>query len=840
MPQNKGISVKPDQLGYSTDPDCHADRAELCVSPVWPSVRRKELKRQEEEKKQSGKLLQVESKKGDEPAKHSSRRLTKKRRTSSVSSAASSTKSSQQMSTVTSISHFWSNRTSKASSIDGLDSCDQDTERLGSNQPSVAFEPKVPEPTSKQSQGSSTVTTQSNPSNDGQSSKAGSPPLEVPERKLHSTRKHHDLRAAANGGLNAATDVQTSRPTSSGPVDFNSKDSNRTNNWVSKQITVSGMEKEQGQQSPQLKPSTEDPGFLRVPKISIGAGTNSALDKRYYRVMETLQTVDLSTNSYHLGEAKRDHAFVASRTSPNKFVPNFSKPDLPVTAETRHVSGPQMPETPRLVPLSGESIVTETAGKANNQNPTTTPETSLPSGPVVKTVPKLSLSQEEASQVPSQALSCSSPVINFPLLSQDRKVSETGTLRGNSRPSSSDSKFRSSPLAAPPLTAQSPETDTPKSSSGALSVSSALKPRSPPPVVFPLISRERKISADADLCKITAFKPVPRESTFRSSPLAAPPLTHEEHETSEVQTSGPNGENSTLDASTKSTERELEPKRAESSKQKKRRFSLTRLWKPKGTADVDSAYPNGENIKPSSDASIKAELSARPRRNSLPINQGVHTRYTKNKNDPVSTSINKTRPQNFSLESSSSLGPSTTDVNKSFVTQTQNNLVVPSKSSGSRDSSASPTQALRPLSACKPRTVTRPNKPGKTIAKLFVICCNCKYWHDLPSALYHKIAFPRLYNKEAVPERKVQYIQTGNDTDAGFHEMEQERLAAGISPNDEVLFNEPRVSVTTEIVLPGKPEVRGGVVKCPWCEHEMSRKCCEGWTTVTQLYERHH
>lgn len=31
---------------------------------------------------------------------------------------------------------------------------------------------------------------------------------------------------------------------------------------------------------------------------------------------------------------------------------------------------------------------------------------------------------------------------------------------------------------------------------------------------------------------------------------------------------------------------------------------------------------------------------------------------------------------------------------------------------------------------------TRPPTPPKPIAKLFVICCRCKYWHDLPSVMY--------------------------------------------------------------------------------------------------------
>lgn len=32
--------------------------------------------------------------------------------------------------------------------------------------------------------------------------------------------------------------------------------------------------------------------------------------------------------------------------------------------------------------------------------------------------------------------------------------------------------------------------------------------------------------------------------------------------------------------------------------------------------------------------------------------------------------------------------------------------------------------------------LSRPSTPPKPIAKLFVICCRCKYWHDLPSQMY--------------------------------------------------------------------------------------------------------
>ena len=86
---------------------------------------------------------------------------------------------------------------------------------------------------------------------------------------------------------------------------------------------------------------------------------------------------------------------------------------------------------------------------------------------------------------------------------------------------------------------------------------------------------------------------------------------------------------------------------------------------------------------------------------------------------------------------------------------------------------------------------------AKPMAKLFVICCKCKFWHDLPSKLYEAMALPKELHKD-------------------------DDVAAG----------------------KGKGQVTGArletAVKCPWCEHAMTTWCCQGWTTVVYLHERHH
>ncbi|KAK4695749.1 hypothetical protein P7C71_g2052, partial [Lecanoromycetidae sp. Uapishka_2] len=91
-----------------------------------------------------------------------------------------------------------------------------------------------------------------------------------------------------------------------------------------------------------------------------------------------------------------------------------------------------------------------------------------------------------------------------------------------------------------------------------------------------------------------------------------------------------------------------------------------------------------------------------------------------------------------------------------------------------------------------PQSAVAENLGAKPVAKLFVICCKCKFWHDLPSKLYEAMALPLELHK----------AQTGEGRVAGA------RLETA--------------------------------VKCPWCEHAMTTGCCQGWTTVVYLHERHH
>ena len=101
------------------------------------------------------------------------------------------------------------------------------------------------------------------------------------------------------------------------------------------------------------------------------------------------------------------------------------------------------------------------------------------------------------------------------------------------------------------------------------------------------------------------------------------------------------------------------------------------------------------------------------------------------------------------------------------------------------------------ISKSTPTLPTTPALPTKPVAKLFVICCTCHYWHDLPSKLYEAIALPQTVSHPSV---------NGN----GTHNKG------------------------------GEVEVYETAVRCPWCEHPMTTACCQGWTGVVYLRARHH
>lgn len=96
---------------------------------------------------------------------------------------------------------------------------------------------------------------------------------------------------------------------------------------------------------------------------------------------------------------------------------------------------------------------------------------------------------------------------------------------------------------------------------------------------------------------------------------------------------------------------------------------------------------------------------------------------------------------------------------------------------------------LQHQTSARSQTIAPPDLRMAPVAKMFVECCSCKFYHDMPSKLYECMAKP-----DAVVEDKLR----------------------GISG-----------AITT-------------MVKCPWCQHNMSTSCCAGYASVVYHKERLH
>lgn len=101
--------------------------------------------------------------------------------------------------------------------------------------------------------------------------------------------------------------------------------------------------------------------------------------------------------------------------------------------------------------------------------------------------------------------------------------------------------------------------------------------------------------------------------------------------------------------------------------------------------------------------------------------------------------------------------------------------------------SGPPRSPKFPPHSGNPHLSTGPN--SEPVAKMFVVCCSCKYFHDMPSKIYECMAKPD--------------------------------------------------NVVTDTKL-GVSGVISTSVKCPWCGHGMSTSCCAGYAAVVYLREKFH
>lgn len=139
---------------------------------------------------------------------------------------------------------------------------------------------------------------------------------------------------------------------------------------------------------------------------------------------------------------------------------------------------------------------------------------------------------------------------------------------------------------------------------------------------------------------------------------------------------------------------------------------------------------------------------------------------------------------------------------------------------------------------------TKPPKKDHLIAKLFVICCHCQYWHDLPSELYAKLACPERNPSES---RLVRTFSRGKPVGrrTSLKRAVLGGFSASVGRQGGASGDMPVAGAGAGGNGEGQSEVDSTMaqsvpVSCCWCGHEMTRSCCQGWTTLVQMRERHH
>ncbi|MCJ1231440.1 hypothetical protein MMC12_008117 [Toensbergia leucococca] len=164
----------------------------------------------------------------------------------------------------------------------------------------------------------------------------------------------------------------------------------------------------------------------------------------------------------------------------------------------------------------------------------------------------------------------------------------------------------------------------------------------------------------------------------------------------------------------------------------------------------------------------------------------------------------------------------------------QQDLHVPPKSPLRSSHQTHTTSLLRPDGASRRRTTSPASSLSTTsssatsgldvkpLAKLFVICCKCKRWHDLPSKVYEAMAVPKKLSREGSEVLKARMGEANGVVVGG----------GGGGGGKSV-----GVGVEEAVAVEGRLET---MVECSWCAHAMTTWCCAGWTTVVYLHERHH
>ncbi|RAL04378.1 uncharacterized protein BO80DRAFT_422226 [Aspergillus ibericus CBS 121593] len=112
----------------------------------------------------------------------------------------------------------------------------------------------------------------------------------------------------------------------------------------------------------------------------------------------------------------------------------------------------------------------------------------------------------------------------------------------------------------------------------------------------------------------------------------------------------------------------------------------------------------------------------------------------------------------------------------------------------------------------------------------FVICCHCSHWHDMPSEVYTRLSpldTPSIARAPGFPTMQAKISTPIEDTISSL-------------PKVKISRQHSTLSVSNLSASAMRAQAPPSTVSCCWCSHEMSRSCCQGWTAIVHMCQRHH
>ncbi|RAH83968.1 hypothetical protein BO86DRAFT_24341 [Aspergillus japonicus CBS 114.51] len=118
--------------------------------------------------------------------------------------------------------------------------------------------------------------------------------------------------------------------------------------------------------------------------------------------------------------------------------------------------------------------------------------------------------------------------------------------------------------------------------------------------------------------------------------------------------------------------------------------------------------------------------------------------------------------------------------------------------------------------------------PGRHVSKVFLICCVCGQWHDIPSQMYSEYLYSQDHptpTKHECPTEEREAAVTDKENDLAMSRSGQSRQS----------ISQPGTRSASD-----RLSIAAHSLHSCWCGHKMSQACCEGWSTVVHLRKRCH